>query len=122
MSRAVLLAAACALLAATVAHAAPYCVSAVGGPRRCIFTDPNECRLEANRIDGDCTYKGTITATRVGTKPFCLSTAPGVLLCIHNDRVSCSQDAALHRAVCVQAPGAAQAPPRTDPFSVQRPY
>jgi hypothetical protein len=122
MSRVSLLATLGIVFAAAVAQAAPYCVSPVGGPRRCIFFDPNECRLEANRIDGDCTYNGTLTATRIGNKAFCLSTAPGVLLCMHVDRVSCTRDAAIHKAVCVPAPGAAQAPSRLDPFAVQRPY
>jgi hypothetical protein len=106
----------------TVAAAAPYCVSAVGGPRRCIFVDPNECRVEADRIDGACTYQGASLVTRVGTKPFCLSAAPGVLLCIHDDRVTCNEDAALHKGVCVPAPPAPGAPRQVDPFAVNRPY
>ena len=98
------------------AMAAPYCLSITGAAPMCMYSDGNECQLEANRQNGACIPNPAevkLPASRIGE--YCMILPIGFTHCGYADGNACARDALQQHGVCAKSAGAI--PPQVpDPF------
>jgi hypothetical protein len=87
---------------AVPAHAALFCVEAIGISPQCLYDDARQCRQQALRDSGTCLVNPKAVTSTIGGERFCVVTENGLARCIFSDVANCEREAQLGNSVCMR--------------------
>jgi hypothetical protein len=91
-----------ATLSLSPAMAAPYCLANQVIPPQCIYYDPHQCQVEAQRQNAECRANPAELTLTAGYGKYCVVTQGGASNCNYTDITTCTREANRQNGTCLE--------------------